>query len=155
MMNLNSNGQHTWVVVADSSSCRIYEFAKSPQNMHLIKEICHPENLLKDSAYMSDKQGHFRRGSASGHGTFLANADPKKTKVNQFSKEIVSLLEHDRKLQAFQHLILVSPPHMNGLLRQHFSKHLKRQLDLNIGKSATHFKQDQLVNFICQHLALH
>jgi hypothetical protein len=44
---------------------------------------------------------------------------------------------------------------MNGLLRQQFSKHLKRYLDLNIGKSATHFKQEQLINFIRQHLALH
>jgi protein required for attachment to host cells len=155
MMNLNTNGHNTWVVVADSSSCRIYEFSKSPQHMHLVKEISHPENLLKDSDYMSDRQGNYRRGTASGHGTFLANADPKQTKINQFSKEIVSFLEHDRKLQAFQHLILISPPHMNGLIRQQFSKHLKRFLDLSIGKSATHFKQDQLVSFIRQHLALH
>jgi protein required for attachment to host cells len=149
MMNLNSNGQHTWVVVADSSSCRIYEFSKSPQNLSLIKEICHPENLLKDSSYVSDRQGNFR------HGTFLATADPKKTKVCQFSKEIATLLEHDRKCHAFQHLILVSPPQMNGLIRQQFSKHLKRFLDLSIDKSLSHFKPQQLSSFLKQHLALH
>jgi len=154
-MNLNVNEHHTWVVVADSSNCRIYEFSKSPRKLHLIKEILHPDILLKDSDYMSDKQGNFRHGGGSGHGTFLANADPKKTKIQQFSKEIASLLEHDRKTNAFEHLILISPPHMNGLIQQQFSKHLKRFLDLSIGKSATHLKSPQLIDFVCQHLSLH
>jgi len=153
---LNSNGKSTWVIVADSSKCNIYEYSKSNDDMHLIKEITHPENQLKDSDYMSDKQGSFRRsGRASGHGTFLANADPKKTKIDQFSKEIANLLDHDRKIHAFEHLILISPPHMNGLLHHHFSKHLKRILDLSIDKSVVHLPEKKLKTFIHHYTHLH
>ena len=92
-MNLNGSQLHTWVVVADSSNCRIYEFSKSPRHLHLVKEILHPDILLKDSDYMSDKQGNFRH-AGSGHGTFLANADPKKTKMQQFSNDY----DHDQTI---------------------------------------------------------
>lgn len=153
---LNSNGRGTWVIIADSSQCNIYEYTKLNDEMHLIKEIQHPENLLKDSDYMSDKQGSFRRsGRTAGHGTFLANADPKKTKIDQFSREIANLLEHDRKMHLFEHLILISPPHMNGLLHHYFSKHLKRKLDLSIDKSVVNFPHQKLKSFIHHYTHLH
>lgn len=154
-MNLG-NSKHTWVVIADSSSCRIYDYHFHPEEMNLIKEILHPENQLKDSAYMSDKQGSFRsRGGSGGHGTFLANADPKKTKVEQFSKEIANLLEHDRKTNCYEHLILISPPHMNGLLHQAFSKHVLKKLDLSIDKSVVNYPRQKLLSFVHQYTHIH
>lgn len=156
MYRLNGNDRATWLIVADSSSCQIYEYTKNRREIHLIKELLHPENLLKDSEYMSDKQGSFRRsGRCAGHGTFLANSDPKKTKIEQFSQEIAQLLEHDRRLNAFEHLILISPPQMNGLLHQHFCKQLKKTLDLSIDKSISHFPKQKILSFVNQYTHLH
>ena len=96
---------------------------------------------------MSDRQGSFKGGGA-GHGTFLANEDPKKIKIDQFAQEIANSLDVDRKNNAFEHLILVSPPHMNGLLHQHFSKHILRKLDLSIDKSVINFPKIKLLKFL-------
>lgn len=156
MNYVNGNGRSTWLIVADSSSCQIYEYSKYPGELSLIKELCHPENQLKDSEYMSDKQGCFRRsGRCAGHGTFLANADPKKTKIEQFSQEIAQILEHDRRVHAFEHLILISPPHMNGLLHQHFCKQLKKTLDFSIDKSLSHIPKQKLLSMVKQYTNIH
>ena len=154
-MNLGNN-EHTWVVIADSSSCRIYEYLYHPEKIHLIKELLHPENQLKDADYMSDRQGSFRsNGGGGGHGTFLPSSDTKKTKIEQFSKEIANLLEQDRKNNNFEHLILISPPHMNGLLHQNFSKHVLKKLDLSIDKSVVHYPKKKLLSFIHQYTHIH
>ena len=146
---MNHNSGNTWVIVADSSACRIYEYTHHPEQMHLIKELLHPENQIKDSSFMSDRQGCFGgRGRTAGHGTFLANADPKETKVNQFSREIARILDNSRKKNAFQHLILISPPHMNGLLHQQLSKHVLKKLDLSIDKSVNHLPERKLISFV-------
>lgn len=147
------NGDTTWVVIADSSKCRVYQYQQRSHKVHLIREVLHPENQLKDSDYMSDRQGSFKGGGA-GHGTFLANADPKKIKIEQFAQEIANSLDVDRKNNAFEHLILVSPPHMNGLLHQHFSKHILRKLDLSIDKSVINFPKLKLEKFLdkCTHI---
>jgi len=146
---MNHNGRNTWVIVADSSSCRIYEYLHHPFHLHLIKELIHPENQVKDSCFMSDKQGCFGgRGRTAGHGTFLANADPKQTKINQFSKEIARIVNNNHKKNAFEHLILISPPRMNGLLHQQFSKHVLKKLDLSIDKSVNRFPVQKLISFV-------
>ena len=147
------NGETTWVVIADSSKCRVYQYKQRSHKVHLIREVLHPENQLKDSDYMSDRQGSFKGGGA-GHGTFLANGDPKKIKIDQFAQEIANSLDVDRKNNAFEHLILVSPPHMNGLLHQHFSKHILRKLDLSIDKSVINFPKIKLLKFLdkCTHI---
>ena len=83
------NGETTWVVIADSSKCRVYQYKQRSHKVHLIREVLHPENQLKDSDYMSDRQGSFKGGGA-GHGTFLANGDPKKIKIDQKNIQFLS-----------------------------------------------------------------
>lgn len=139
------NGKNTWVVVADSSSCKIYEYHFCPEKIKLIKEINHPENQLKDIDIAMDKQGSYRCNAGAGN---FASSDPKKNNINAFSREIANCLDSDRKNRGFEHFILISPPHMCGLINQHLNKHVKKMLDLNIGKDLLKYNERQLLNFI-------
>lgn len=146
---MRSNGRDTWVIVADASSCRIYEYHCKPEEICLVKEISHPENQLKDVDLGHGRLGSFK-GNA-GHGTFIPRSDIKKNKISQFSQEISQWLDSARKHRLFKRLVLISPPHMKGLFRQKFSKHLKRMLDLNLDKDLAHMEQRRLLNFIHEH----
>lgn len=146
---MRSNGRDTWVIVADATSCRIYEYHRSPKEIHLVKELSHPENLLKDVDLGHGRLGSFK-GNA-GHGTFRPRSELKKNKIAQFSQEISRWLDSARKSHLFKRLVLISPPHMKGLFRQKFSKHLNRMLDLSLDKDIVHMEQRRLLNFIHEH----
>jgi protein required for attachment to host cells len=147
---MRTNGRDTWVVVADASSCRVYEYHRKPEEINLVKELLHPENQLKDIDLGHDRLGRFR-GNGGGNGTFSPHSDLKKNKIRQFSQEIRDWLESARKRNLFKHLVVISPPHMKGLFRQTFSKHLNRMLDLNIDKDIAHMNRHQLLNVIHQY----
>lgn len=144
---MKANGKDTWVIVADASSCRIYEYHRKPEEISLLKELMHPENQLKDIDLGHDRLGRYR-GNGGGNGTFIPHSDLKKNKIRQFSMEIRDWLETARKRNLFKRLVVISPPHMKGLFRQFFSKHLNRMLDLNIDKDIAHMDQHQLLNVI-------
>ena len=138
MMN---NEKNTWVVVADSAQCKIYEYNHHPEQVEFVKEIAHPESYLKDYELATDKQGHIMRGN-------YCNSDPKQVQIFNFSKEIAKLLDKDRKNKSFEHLILISSPHMHGLITKHLHKDVKKMIDLDIQKGLMHYTQLKLLHFL-------
>ena len=137
----------TWVVIFDSINCRIYHYHKNPEQLTLFKEINHPENHLKDIDLTSDKPGRYSSGT-SGHGTYSQPTDPKEIKVDSFSREIAKELDHHRKINAYDKLIIISPPHMNGLLFQHINKHVKDLVTHNLEKDLLHLTNRELMEYL-------
>src|SRR5207253_1908212 len=103
-----------WVVNANSSICRIYDFIKKPLQLILLKELVHPENRLKASEILtSDKPGHFQTAHAA-HGSFGAHTDPKDVEIDKFAREIARELDHGRATGVYKKLILITPAHLDG-----------------------------------------
>ena len=146
------NGKNTWVVLADASSCKIYEYQYRPEKIKLIKELIHPENQLKDIDIALDKHGSFRCNAGAGN---FAASDPKKNNIDAFSRKIAQGLDADRKKNQFAHLILISPPQMVGLIQHHLNKHVKKMLDINIAKDISKYNERQLLSFIHQQTHIH
>lgn len=141
----------TWVVVADSNSCRIYDYHKKPDVLTLKKEMSHPENKLRDTDLTSDKPGRYRSGD-SVHGAYTPHSDPKAVKIDDFSREIAVALDHGRGTNAYAHLILILLPHMEGLISQHMNKHVKAMVTKTIGKEVTHLDEHALLTYLQEHL---
>ena len=137
-----------WVVVADSSACRLYQLHKHPAKLELFKALSHPENKLRDLELTSDKPGRYRGGADAGHGAFSQQTDPKEIKIDDFSREIARELDSGRKSNAYDALILISPPRVNGRLFQHASKHVKDLVAHNIEKDLVHLDDRDLLSFI-------
>lgn len=147
---MSANQNLTWVVNTDSSTCRIYDYSKKPGQLTLVKEIQHPENRLRDIDLTADKPGHYRT-DGSAHGSYSQPSDPKEIKIDDFSREIAKELDHGRNTHAYAKLIVIAPPHMNGLLFQHINKHVKDLVSHNIEKDLLHLADHELLNFLSDH----
>ncbi|KTC86836.1 MULTISPECIES: host attachment protein [Legionella] len=150
MVNLTNNtetpiikNKHVqWLVVFDSTICRIYEYDKD--QLILIKELQHPDNKLRDIDITSDKPGRYQsKGYA--HGAYSQESDPKEIKIENFSREIAHMLDHGRNTQAYESIVLVGSPHMNGLLLKHINKQVKNLITHNIEKDFIHLGESDLL----------
>ncbi len=144
-MTLNQSS--TWVVTTDTNTCRIYHYKKKPRELTLLKEIQHPENKLRDIDLTSGKPGHYK-SSGSAHGAYSQPSDPKEIKITDFSREIAKELDHGRNMHAYEKLIVIAPPHMNGLLFQHINKHVKNLITHCIEKDLLHLDDHKLLDFL-------
>lgn len=136
------NKHITWIIVFDSTICRIYQYNKN--QLVLIKELQHPENKLRDIDITSDKPGRYQsRGYA--HGAYSQESDPKEIKIENFSREIAHVLDHGRNTQAYENIILVASPHMNGLLIKHLNKQVKNLIIHNIEKNLIPLTENDLL----------
>jgi len=136
----------TWVVIFNSIECRIYDYKKSDE-LRLLKEIQHPENKLRDIEITSDKPGHYKSGQTT-RGTYAQRTDPKEIKLEEFVREIAHELEHGRGKNFYENLILVSPPHVGGLLLLYLNHHVKELIRNNIHKDIISLPDHELINFL-------
>jgi protein required for attachment to host cells len=145
-----SSNHSVWVVATDSATCRIYQYSKKPSQLTLLKELNHPENKLRDIDLTSDKPGHYKSSNAT-HGAYSQPTDPKEVKIDDFSREIARELDQGRNNHAYHNLIIIAPPHMNGLLSQHINKHVKELVTHNIDKNVAQLPDHELLNFLQTH----
>jgi protein required for attachment to host cells len=138
-----------WVVNSDTTTCHIYYYKKKPPKLELLQEIKHPEIKLKKSEYFtSDKSGCYKgRGLGSG-GSFSQRTDPKEVEIDNFAREIARALNDDRKTNAYKKLIIIMPPHMNGLLFLHLDQHVRKLVANNIQKDYQHLSPQELLRFL-------
>lgn len=150
-----SHNQHaTWVLILNSNDCRIYQLSAEPSQLTLVKEIVHPESKLRDIELTSDKPGRYQAGNLA-HGAFSQPSDPKEIEIEDFSRQVAKELNEARNIQAYNYLIIVAPPHMNGLLFQHLNKHVKDLVTHNIKNDILNLTEPELIEFLHQHMHKH
>lgn len=140
------------VLITNTNSCKIYQYVKSPAKLSLLNAIQHPENKLKSGELVSDRPGHYQGGSGgagqAARGAFSFPSDPKQIEIDNFARQIAVLLNEERNKNAFDKLIVVAPPHMDGLLMQHLNKHVKGMVTNNIKKDIMHYNDHDLLHFL-------
>ena len=138
-----------WVVNSDTTTCHIYQYQKKPPKLTLWKKIKHPEIKLKKSEYLTtDKPGRYKvKGLGSG-GSFSQRADPKEVEIDNFAREIARELNRDRAMNKYQKLIIIMPPHLNGLFFRHLDKNVENVISSNIQKDYQHLTQKKLLNLL-------
>lgn len=142
------------VVNTNTNTCRFYNYVKHPAQLTLLKEINHPENKLRSGDITSDRPGHYKAGQ-SAHGAYSPHMEAKEIEIDNFSREIVNELNIERIKKEYDELIIISAPHMNGLLFQHINKHVKDLVINNIEKNLLHLSDHELLNFLQTHTKYH
>lgn len=148
---MSSTSYRTWVVVTDTNVCRIYNYSIKPERLSLHKELSHPENRLMDTDLVADRQGRYGT-SSDAHGVYASPSDPKEVKIDDFAREISKELEQGRVVNAFEKLVIISLPHMDGLLALHMDKHVKELVSHNIKSNTVHLNAKDLLDFLHKHL---
>ena len=135
-----------WVISANTNTCRIYDYQKL-KSLNCIKEIQHPESKLKISQLVSDRNGHYQGGEST-RGAYAPHTDIKDVEKDKLAREIAQTVDAGRNTHAFDELVVIAEPHMNGLLFQHFNKHVKELVINNFKKDLHALTQDQLLDFL-------
>jgi hypothetical protein len=111
-----------WVVNYNAVDCHIYLYEKNIPKLNLIKELKDPKNR--------------------------SNKDPKNVEVDNFAREIATALEQGRNDHAYEELIVIGPPHMNGLLFKHVTKYVKEMVKAEFQKDFQNINAKDLLEFI-------
>src|SRR3990167_4432809 len=140
-----------WVVMANTNFCRIYSYDKNHATLSLINEINHPEFRLKTSDTLTtERPWHYHAGE-SARVAYSPHMDAKEVVIDNFAREIAVKLDEGRKNNAYEKLIIITPPQMNGLLSQHLNKHIKQMVINTIQKDVPHLNEPELIEFLKTH----
>lgn len=142
---------NTWVVVANSNSCKIYKYSVNPHKLSLIKELQHLENKLKDTDLTSSKPGRYQSDNGA-HGAYSQQTDPKMNHIESFIREVAHDLDHSRSTNDYQHLILIMPPKIKGIFHEHANKHVYDLIKHTIEKDVVNLQDGELLDVIKQHI---
>lgn len=135
------------VLIANSNTCKMYHYIKHPVKLSLLKEINHPENKMHNRDLTSDRPGHYQ-GGISSRGAYEPHMDTKKTKIDDFTREIATELNSERNKNDYQKLILIAPSQVVGLIFQHLDKHVKDLITNDIQKDIVHLSDKELIEFL-------
>jgi len=138
----------TWILLSDSTTCRLYQYKQHAHQLNLLHELNHPENKLRDIDITADKAGSYRTSGSAPSSAFCQAHDPKEIKIDNFSRDIAKRLNAGRNAHLFDRLILISPPRMDGLILHHMKPQVKRLITHNIKKDLLHLKNHQLIQYI-------
>lgn len=140
-----------WITSANTNTCRIYSYDKNHSKLTLLKEIKHPEMRLKTSdSLTTDRPGHYQT-SESARGAYSPHMDAKEIEIDNFSREIADELDKGRKANLYEKLILISAPHMHGLINHHLNKYVKDMMINSIEKDLIHLNERELLEFLHKH----
>jgi len=140
-----------WVIVANSNQYRVYHYQRKENLLELLEECSHPENKLKDSETLSDRQGRYSTNHGA-RGAYSQSVDPVEAVIDHFARDLAHKLEQDRNRQAYEELILIIPPEMEGKLLSHLNKHVQPYIKHIIPKNMVHCNEMELLECLNKHL---
>jgi protein required for attachment to host cells len=127
-----------WIVVADSSACRLFAAGAPAGPLQELEVLSHPEGRLREQDLASDRPGRTFDSQGAGRHAKEAEVSPKKHEAVVFAGRIAERLEAGRVGHAFDKLALVAPPEFLGLLRDKLSPPLRalvlHELDKNVSR---------------------
>ncbi len=138
-----------WIIVTNASTARIYAL-NGTRHLDLLHQLNHPDSRKKDSELMSGSLGRYKVRSGAGGGNYSSKTDPKEGEAEHFAQEIAHLLEHGRTTNDFESVILVAPPHFEGLLNKHCSTHVRDKISRVIHKDYHDMNEADLLTLVSE-----
>jgi protein required for attachment to host cells len=136
------------VLVANAAVCRLYHYQPaSSATLSLMQELDHPENRLKTSDMVSDKQGHYK-GSITGRGAYSPAHEAKEIQIDNFVRDIARLLHEKKQTQTYEKCIVILPPQLDGLLSKHLDKTTHAFIAKTIQKDIVNMPTHELLEFL-------
>lgn len=141
-----------WVITMNTNNCRVYHYQKHLKKLTLLKELDHPENRLKNHELLSDRPGHYNKSKEGSRGSYEPTSDAKENVISHFSRDIAKLLHSAKQDKLYEKLILITHPHMLGLLNQHLDKSIQPLITQTINKDLQTFSEQELLTYLIEHI---
>ncbi|MDX1353717.1 MAG: host attachment protein [Thiomicrorhabdus sp.] len=124
-----------WILVADSSTARIFTTENSASELIETENFFHYEGLLHEGDLVSDSPGRSSDGVGSGNHAYTTEVSPKEQESIDFSKRIAKQLNDELNQNKFDKLLVIAAPSFLGALRNAFSKGLEKHIVFSLGKN--------------------
>lgn len=136
-----------WVVVANSTSCRIFQCVERGKDFFAVAALQHIESKLKNQELVSDRQGEYRVSNSSGS-AYQEMTDPHEHEKSAFAKQLAAFLENARNKHLYSHIIMIAPSHFLGLIGKHLNKQTSRLVCGNLQKNYTDYKDQEISSLL-------
>ena len=127
----------TWILVSDASRAKLFTTELREHDWKLVEQFDHPEGRETSSEISpSSPPGKSQQSTAPGahHTAFQPRTTPKEAEAERFAHLLGEHLNHAVEQAAFDHLVLVDPPHMLGMLRQKLKSPVAARLRATVNK---------------------
>jgi protein required for attachment to host cells len=122
--------QTTWILAADASHARIFEFGGGDSALRQVEGFEHPAGRAHISELTTDAGGrHYGVGGVGGN-TSQPAQDAAQHEVETFSRSLCAYLDSAQQQHRFDELCVIAPPTVLGAIRRQLSKETQ-QLVLN------------------------
>ena len=133
-----------WYLLVNRVAYRVFEQKGVEQGFELLMEESNSQGGLKNQDLVSDKMG---RG-APGYNTYAAGQDPKEHVLENFSKQIASLIHDRANKNEFQSLVIFAEPHTLGCLKKALSGKTKALLRETINKDLGNISNHDVIEHL-------
>jgi len=127
----------TWILVSDASRARLFTTELREHDWKLVEEFDHPEGRETSSEIRpTSPPGKSQQGATAGahHTAFQPRTTPKEAEAERFAHLLDEYLNNAVQQAAFDHLVLVAPPHMLGVLREKLKNPVASRLRTTVNK---------------------
>ncbi|MCS7205913.1 MAG: host attachment protein [Leptospiraceae bacterium] len=130
-----------WIVVADQSKARIFEYQGPGKPFKLIKKFEHPEGRMK--IYSNDGGESFDRAGYGRHKTEPVE-DPKEVENKRFASEISEYLKQSKLDNKYDYIYIASGPSFLGYLKEKLDSNVSRNVQAWISKNLANIEDREI-----------
>ncbi len=127
----------TWVLIADGFRARLFVNAGVGKGLKPALDREFIGTNISSGDIASDRPGRSFDSAGEGRHAMEPPTDPKRHAKYEFAREIAGILEHARKTNQFERLVVVAPPRALGDLRSEFGVELQRMVSAEMDKDLT------------------
>lgn len=135
-----------WVIVADSTRCRIFAQDKRFGPLVELDDLVHPSSRLRDGDSLADRPGRSFDSRGSGRHAMEPPHDPHEEEARRFAREIADRLGEARATNAVEALVLIAEPRFLGYLREHIDDPSRKIIELEIPANLAQADTDTILD---------
>ncbi|MBN2865672.1 MAG: host attachment protein [Thiotrichales bacterium] len=124
-----------WILVADSSTARLFTAEHSASDLIEIETLTHAEAHLHEQDLVTDSPGRGSSSGGAGNHAYTPEVSAKEQEEMHFAKRVIKHLSNELNHNKFERLFIVAAPAFLGSLRSAFNNRIEKQVSFSLGKN--------------------
>lgn len=130
--------KNKWVVVANRSEAKIFEYKGSRNGLELLESIENPKGRMKNRELILEASGPGKSAKAQRVAFDTESVqEPKRRVAESFASQISDVISQGRKSNRFLSLVLVSEPRFLGMILDKMDRKSQSMIFHKMGKDIT------------------
>ncbi len=143
-----------WILVSDLSRAKLFTAELREDPWTLLQEFDHPQGREfsreirpgSPPGRMQQSRGNGARAAMEPHTT------PKEAEAERFARHLAEFLENAQARRQFDHVTLVAPPHLLGLLHAALGRQTTKHLRAMVDKDYVSLNAQELYKRLIEHV---